>query len=206
MNIKKVSGWDAYPLLPPGYELYEIVDLAKDRKTLLRVNISAMVIMGIMYIYAVLWEPRLDACFRQGILGFLGALLLLVGGTAVYIVLHEWVHGLFIRLFSGEKAQYGLNFSKGYAFAKSDYFFGKAAYIVIALSPVVIWGAFLFVLMNELPPQWYFPLYFIQAMNIGGAVGDYYVTWRICRMPKDVLVIDSGISMKFFAPVNFSEE
>ena len=206
MKKEKISGLGAYQYLPPGYDLYEMVDLARDRKTLIGVNISAAAIMIAMVVYAVLWEPRLRACFDQGLPGFLGALALMLGGTGAYIVLHELIHGIFIRFFSGEKARYGVELSKGYAYTKSDYFFGKTAYIIIALSPVVIWGIVLFVLMNELPPQLFTSLFFIQAMNLGGAAGDYYVTWRILRMPKGVLVIDAGTSMKFFAPVNFEDD
>ena len=206
MNSNKVSGWGAYQCLLPGYDLYETIDLARDRKMLIGINISGMAVMAVMFIYAFAWRPEINACFDQELPGILLALAVMVAGYIAYIVLHELVHGIFIRIFSGEKAQYGLQLSKGYAFAKSDYFFGKAAYIVIALAPVVVWGAVLHVLMGAVPDQWYLPVFFIQAMNIGGAVGDYYVTWRILRMPEGVLVIDSGTSMKFFAPVKLSGE
>lgn len=206
MNTQKVSGWGAYAHLLPGYDLYEVIDLAEDRKMMLRINISGMAVMAAMLICGFVWHPQMNACFEQGFPGILLAFAVMIAGYVAYIVLHEWVHGVFIRLLSGEKAQFGLQLSKGYAFAKSDYFFGKAAYVVIALAPVVIWGLVLNVLLGTVPPQWYLPVYFIQAMNIGGAVGDYYVTWRILRMPKGVLVIDSGTSMKFFAPVKLSGE
>lgn len=201
MNVRKVSGWSACPWLPPGYDLYETIDLARDQKMLIRINLSGLAIMVVMFIYGIMWQPKMKAYFGQSALDMLVAFVVTMAAYVAYIVLHELVHGIFIRLFSGEKAQYGLQLSKGYAFAKSDYFFGKAAYIVIALAPVVIWGVVLYVLMDALPPQWYLPCFFIQAMNIGGAVGDYYVTWRVLRMPKGLLVMDSGVSMKFFAPV-----
>ena len=206
MKTEKASGWGAYQYLLPGYDLYDTIDLARDRKMLIGINLSGMALMVVMFIYGFMWQPKMKVHFDQNFLGVIVGFAVMIAGYIAYIILHEWVHGVFIRIFSGEKAQYGLQLSKGYAFAKSDYFFGKAAYIVIALAPVVIWGAVLHVLMGAVPAQWYMTVFFIQTMNIGGAVGDYYVTWRILRMPEGVLVIDSGTSMKFFAPVTLGDD
>ena len=42
------------------------------------------------------------------------------------------------------------------------------------------------------------------VVQISGAAGDLFVTYRILTMPKDVLVLDTGMEMKFFAPTHFT--
>ena len=74
---------------------------------------------------------------------------------------------------------------------------------MVALSPVIIWGVVLAVLMVDVPDEYFWCLYAIQIFNISGAVGDLYVTWFVIRMPRSVLVFDEGVSMQFFAPVKF---
>jgi len=41
-------------------------------------------------------------------------------------------------------------------------------------------------------------VYLIQANNIGGAAGDMYMTWKMGKMPADILVQDTGLTMTVF--------
>ena len=142
--------------------------------------------------------------FALGWLRVLLAVFFTLAGMGVYVLAHEWVHGVLIRIFTGEPAQFGFNLGSGMAYAKSSWFFSRPAYIAVALAPVLVWGAVLGVLMGDVPGEYFWCLYVIQIFNISGAVGDLYVTWLVLRMPKGVLVYDEGTSMKFFAPVKFS--
>ena len=76
--------------------------------------------------------------------------------------------------------------------------------MVIALAPIVVWGIVLTLLLRDIPEQYWWYLYTIQIFNVGGAAGDLFVTYRILTMPKDVLVLDIGMEMKFFAPTHFA--
>ena len=80
-------------------------------------------------------ENLLDCSLPLLVLGF---------SMIVYMVLHEWIHGLCIWYFSGRKANYG--FTGLYAFAASEAYFPKKPYIIIALAPIVVWGVILTVL------------------------------------------------------------
>ena len=42
-------------------------------------------------------------------------------------------------------------------------------------------------------------VYIVQITNISGAAGDMYVTGKFLRLPRDILVHDSGVSMTVYA-------
>ena len=121
-------------------------------------------------------------------------------GYIAYIVLHELVHGVFMKCFSGIKPKYG--FTLMYAYAGSSAYFNKKSYIIIALAPVVIWGAVLGVLCAVLPQSWFWVVYLIQIGNISGAAGDFYVTFKFLKLPKDILVNDTGVAMTVYTKNN----
>ena len=115
MNSNKVSGWGAYQCLLPGYDLYDTIDLARDRRILIGINLSGMAVMAVMFIYAFAWRPEINACFDQELPGLLLALAVMVAGYIAYIVLHELVHGITMKYYGTKKivrpsAQQGLCF------------------------------------------------------------------------------------------------
>lgn len=190
---KTYACWD----LPEGYGLYRQVRLDQDKKMAVILTLAQLVLAA-----AVIWLGigvcPISAAFSmetgQIIMGFAAMAV----GIFVYVLGHEWVHGVFIRLFSGKPASFG--FKAGMAYAGSEAYFGKLAYIVIALAPLVVWTAILGVLLDDVSRQWFWYLNMIQVVNVSGAVGDLYVTAVIARAPKGVLARDSGTEMKFYAP------
>ena len=195
----------AYPGLPAGYDLYEALDMASDRAVFKRISWCSLIIVAVMIVLGRLTVSP-SALFSIGWLRVLLAACLTIVGMVVYVFAHEWVHGVLIRVFTGESAQFGFKAGSGMAYAKSSWFFSRPAYIAVALAPVVVWGVVLGVLMGDVPAEYFWCLYAIQIFNISGAVGDIYVTWLVLRMPRGVIIYDEGVSMKFFAPVRFEEE
>ncbi len=189
--------------LPENYREIEAIDLQNNKKQLLWVNGVAFVIMLAMVIPAAFLVPISTIWGRgefQGITNTLMPLLKLgvtLAALVVYIILHELVHGICMKAIVKRKPTYG--FTGLYAFAASDAYFGRAAYIFIALAPVVLWGVVLAVLLPFVPISWFWVVYFIQIQNISGAAGDIYVTCRLMKMPKDILVFDSGTAMKVYS-------
>ena len=195
-------GQAAYPGLPAGYDLYDTLDMAADRNVLKRIAWCSLIITAVMIVCGLFAVPP-SALFAMGWLRVIMAVFLALVGIVVYAFAHEWVHGVFIRIFTGEPAKLGFLAGSGMAYAKSSWFFSRPAYITVALAPVIVWGVVLAVLMSDVPGGYFWCLYAIQIFNISGAVGDLYVTWLVMRMPGGVLIYDEGAAMKFFAPVSF---
>lgn len=183
--------------LPENYDLYERIDLAKDKKAFNAVMIWSVVAMVVM-IVAGLVDHSFAAAFDMPLEKVLFCVAAMAVGLLAYIVLHEAVHGVFIWLFTGSMPSFGFDLKHGMAYAGSTWFFKKWPYIVIALAPVVIWGIVLAVWCSMAEEYYFWYIYAIQIMNITGAAGDLYVTYMVSRMPSEVLATDSGTAMNFY--------
>ncbi len=86
-----------------------------------------------------------------------------------------------------------------YAFAGSDDFYDKRSYISIALVPVVVLGIILVIVNAFVTEEWFWTIYIIQILNISGASGDFYVTYKFIGFPKDILVNDCGVEMRVYS-------
>ena len=193
----------AYAVLLPGYELYEVIDFSKDPKLQKRIAWSGLAVICAMTA-AALPVHTLRSAVSMPPLQIVAAVIAALVGLVVYLLLHEGVHGMCIKVFTGGPAQYGFELRAGMAYASSRFFFRRTAYMIIALAPIVVWGIVLTLLLRDIPEQYWWYLYAIQIFNVSGAAGDLFVTYRILTMPKDVLVLDTGMEMKFFAPTHFA--
>jgi len=185
-----------YAVLPEGYKEIKKVDLQKDKKLAGVVNGLAFIVMAAM-IVPMLFIVPIKELMSDGKLMYLAKLGAMAVGIMVYIILHELVHGIFMIGYSKIKPTYG--FSGMYAYAGSSAFFCKTHYIVIALAPIVIWGVVLLILNLLVPVGWFWVVYLIQIMNISGAAGDLYVSVSFSKLPKDILINDTGVSMTIYS-------
>ena len=190
----------SYAALPPGYAPADAIDLLHNKKQFWIVNGLSVALCVIMLILPFLWGySPLD--FNGE--GSLSALLLRRGvalaGIFAYIALHELTHGI-VMMACGARVHYG--YKVAYAYAGSDAYFTRPAYIVIALAPVVLWGIVFAVLTACLPREWFPAVWLWQLVNISGAAGDFYCTCRILRAPRDTLVQDTGTAMTFYHTPN----
>lgn len=182
--------------LPEGYREIRTLNLAREQRPALIVSGLALAI-GIGYILLARLGLPLSALLRDSLGGTLLSLLILAAAFVAYVVGHELIHGLFIGLFSGRRPKFGFNWL--FAWAGSDAYFSRARYILIALAPVALFGVLFLVLALALPPAWYWHVQLLQAYNLAGAAGDYYVVALAGRMPAGLLVRDTGFEMTFYA-------
>lgn len=192
-------------VLPENYIQRTVIDLEKDKKAFWFVNILSLVIAAVMVAIGV-WAVPLDLepDADNFVLELLLPLIVLLAGIFAYIVLHEAVHGVFMYAFSRVRPRFG--FKLVFAYAGSEAYFDKIRYIVIALAPVVFWGMVLLIIDLFCKGIWFWVFYIIQVCNVGGAAGDLYVTAKILRMPKDILIQDTGTQMTVFTPVQEKRE
>ncbi|MGN0468649.1 MAG: DUF3267 domain-containing protein [Acutalibacteraceae bacterium] len=188
----------AHESLPCGYKEILCVNLAKDKKLAVWLNIGSLLIAAAMTI-PMHFHVSIFTLFdiSDGLYPYLARFAVLLIGMFIYIFLHEAVHGITMKLFGCKKVKYG--FKVVYAYAGSEEYFEKKSYVVIALAPVVLWGALLAVINAFVPESWFWVVYFIQMLNISGAVGDFYVTAKFSKLPKDILIKDTGTQMSVFA-------
>lgn len=180
--------------LPEGYAQKYLIDLKDNKKQFWIVNGLCIAIMLLLLavFFQLMWfgvfELHIEGLPRQG--------LVLALGTLAYIPLHELVHGLCIRRFSGKRANYG--FTLVYAYAGSQCYFNKHDYLIIAAAPVVFWGVVFLLLQLLLPVNWRWVPYAWQIFNLSGASGDYYVFWRLGKETDTILCQDTGVKMAVF--------
>ncbi len=188
----------SYTDLPSGYRELLAVDLQKNKKLAILINVSAFAVALAMFVVAAFFVP-IGTFFdmSEGFGAYLARVGALAVGLIVYIVLHELVHGVTMRICGTKKIKYG--FTGLYAFAGSNDYYSKKAYILIALAPVVLWGAVLGALTLILPQSWFWVAYIIQISNVSGAAGDFYVTFRFMSLPNDILVKDYGVGMTVYS-------
>lgn len=187
--------------LPENYVEIKKIDLQKNKKLAVLINIGALIVAGVMASIALLFIPFTMYDYRDNssneLLEILlkPSLLLLV--MFAYLIFHEVIHGIFMKIFSGIKPRLG--FTGLYGYAASDAYFNKKNYLVISLAPIIILGFILFILNLILPIGWFWFIYMLQIFNVSGASGDIYVAWLIRKMPDDVLTLDTGVSMTIYS-------
>ena len=184
--------------LPEGYREICTIDLLKNKKMALVVNLLAIVIAALLaipmhYVVPISSLFSMENGMQSYMFRFVGMFVLLI----LYMVLHELVHGIAMKMCGTKKVKYG--FTGIYAYATSNDFYDKKTYIFIALAPVVLWGIILAVVNMFVSLEWFWVVYLIQISNLSGAAGDLYVTVKFLRLPSDILIRDFGVGMTVFS-------
>ena len=184
----------ALQTLPEGYRELLRIDMQKNKKEMLLVNGLGFLIFFLLAVPMHFYVSFFTLfSMDEGFLAYTLRFLVLLVGMIVYLVLHELVHGAAMKLCGTKKVKYG--FTGMYAFAGSGDYYGKGSYIFIALAPVVLWGVVIALINAFVPESWFWVVYMLQLMNLSGAAGDIYVTCKLSRLSKDILITDSGVAM-----------
>ena len=179
--------------LPAGWKLSMSLDLNRDAKPKRQILLlSLAVTLGTMLAGAA------HCLLAAGPLaGGLPQAALVGLGTPLDVLGHEGVHGAVIGGLTKRRPRFGL--TGGYAWTGlPEAYFDRRDYLLVALSPVVVWGAAFFIALGCFPAL--APAFWLlQAVNLGGAAGDYYVAWTLLtRLPRETLCQDTGVAMAFY--------
>lgn len=192
--------------LPSSYKLAHTLDLQNNKKQFFLINGMA-ILSAIILIVPMLFLVPIDSLFiidfsegGGGIWLYILRFALLVLGSILYIVLHEFTHGIVMKLFGAKKVKFGFTFVYAYAGSKEEYF-KKWPYIIVALAPFTIF----FVIFAVICPfiyktPWFWMVYFWQIQNISGSMGDIIVSLIFLGKPKNSYIKDEGASMKLYTP------
>ncbi len=190
----------AVGILPEGYKEIYSIDLQKNKKMSLLVNLLAVIIALLLLVPMHFLVPIYSLFDMENGLGnYTIRFVVLLALMIVYMILHELVHGVAMKICGTQKVKYG--FTGLYAFAGSDDYYDKKSYIFIALAPVVIWGIVIAIVNAFVPLEWFWVIYILQIVNLSGAAGDLFVTIRFSQLPKDILIKDYGVGMTVFSKI-----
>ena len=194
----------AVTALPEGYKEVYSIDLQKDKKMALIINLIAVAI-AVLLVVPMHFHISFFTVYNteMGMAAYLIKWVCFLVLIVAYMVLHELVHGIAMKLCGTKKVKYG--FTGMYAFAGSEDYYAKKPYIFIALAPVVLWGIVLAIINPFVPTDWFWIVYMIQICNLSGAAGDLFVTVRFARMPKDILIKDHGVGMTVYSQIESGE-
>jgi len=184
---------DYYNELPSGAKVIKVID-AKDKKTILWMNVVAMLLMVVAaYPFLVLKPVDFSAVDL-----FLPFSVIVIAGMIIYIVLHELTHGLMYKLFTKQKLTFGMTLFVAYCGVPNIYVSKKVSLYAV-LAPFVVFSVILVPVLILLPANLiYLAFVIIFAVHFGGCVGDLYVTLVLVRLKGSILMNDTGPKQTFY--------
>lgn len=189
MNIKDLEGL--------GYKECTKIDLVKNKKEALLVNIYGIIIMVVMAVFIPLLimggiiEFNLETTFPSFFIVLLISLIL-------YIPLHEIVHGIVLKKYTDEKLSFGWKLVYAYCGSK-EAVVDRKEYYAVALAPLLVFSV-VFISLMVLNPSLSLVWYVMELMNVSGSVGDIYVSIKLRKeKSRDILITDSGTDMSFWS-------
>ena len=184
--------------LPAGYIQSGQIDLKKDKRLVILLNIGALIVFALS-IYLL---SAFTAWVRPDIMTFsttitvtniLSALVL----TVIILLFHEGIHGLFFWIFSRSRPVFGLRPLYAYAGAPT-WFFPRHQFAITALGPLLVIGAVGLLLLLLAPISWIFMIVLLVALNTSGASGDVFVFIRLLTSSPTSFTNDTGEVVTFF--------
>lgn len=184
--------------LPANYRLFKRLSI-RDNAPLLILNVLSLAMLagtGYLLLALLRWLRPSDIgdVFTLTIRStgnFLCILLTLLAATAVMMVAHEALHGIFFWLFTRARPKFG--FRGAYAFAAApNWYLPRDPYFITSLAPLVGITLVGILLLAFAPAGWIPWVLLIVTFNAAGAVGDLWVAWWLLRCPADALGNDQG--------------
>lgn len=189
--------------LPEGYVLRRSLDLSKDHRLLLILNLAAVglliVFYGLFSRLAISLRPGSTTLSEGGFISTvnLSSLLSLVVAIVVTLILHELVHALFFWMITRSRPVFGLRTAYAYA-AAPGWYIPRLPYTMVGLAPLVVITLIGVLWMPLVPSELLPALIFALTMNAAGAVGDLWIVTWLQLQKAGVLVRDRGDAVEFY--------
>ena len=180
----------------------EVIDFHKNKILLISIYFIGIILIAPFYllffcVYNILFDNIINdslyfirACIDSS--GF--QKILFVALLMLVTIIHEFVHGIFFYLFTGEKPLIG--FKSIYLFAGSpNWYIKKKYYIVIALSPIILITIFGIATLSIIPTSISYLVVISITINAAGSVGDIWISIKLLNKPPESYIIDNGIAL-----------
>ncbi|HFI0213664.1 TPA: DUF3267 domain-containing protein [Streptococcus suis] len=165
-------------------KLYE-VDVRSDKKLAAKLYLTTFLLVFPFFWLFGFIASKVEFQNVTNELQFIEALFVFI----LLIILHEWIHGLFFKIFCPENpVKYGIKWKTGMAYAISpDSLYNRFQTIVIALAPFVLITLSLtaFAMLGWLDKGAY---QILATMHAVACIGDFYYTYLLATKFKEVAV------------------
>lgn len=183
--------------LPKEYEEIKRINLVNDKKASFAVNIMSFVVIAVLLVFGAFiygidnLKQDLLIAEEESVDNLILYVTFIIILCVIYMVLHEVLHAVIMKMLS-KSAKVSIGIDLFYAYASSDAYYTKRSYNIISIAPLVVFGIILSVLCAAVPIKYFWVFYVVQILNFSVAAGDFYIFFIITRMPKDILISDSG--------------
>jgi hypothetical protein len=175
----------SHPLLPAPPDGYQpAYEFTYPKRTLSLAGAGLLVVV-VPLLIGLTWSINSTPLFFEP-----ADLLLLLIITPITILLHEFIHGIAFWLY-GYRVTYGVAWELAAAYAGAFHQLQKRNdMLVIALTPLVVLTTLCLCLLMASSRILSIGALMATILNIGGAVGDLYLVWRLLRLPRATLLYD----------------
>jgi hypothetical protein len=186
--------------LPNNFILYKEIDLSKNRALVIVLNIAGL-FLYILFGWAFLkigniMRPDINTAELLQSSSPLLIIWILIS-FALVLILHEFIHGLFFWLVTGDRPKFG--FRGAYAFAGApNWYLPRIPYLVIGSAPLVVITILGIALIIYVPAGVLFPLLFALVTNAAGSLGDVLVIGWLITVRKTILICDAGEAVSVY--------
>jgi hypothetical protein len=159
-------------------------------------GIVLFALFGVIFSVLAINLGKLDE-FNFGLIE-LGVVLI---AMVLTIVLHELIHGLFMRLY-GARPRYGILWKGLMFYATSPgYAYRRNNYLVIALAPLLLISLLVILGMGLWQGTLWVALFGIcGVINASGAIGDMWITMIVLRYATKAYIMDERDGIRVFLP------
>lgn len=185
--------------LPETYQLEGTMDLSKDKRLAIILNLLGVVVFllsgGIFVRVALMMRGGNE--FSVAFDNVLFALFMCVLVVILAIVVHEVLHGISFWYLTKGKPKFGIKGLYVYA-AVPDWYLPRRTYFVVALAPLVVVtvvGVLLMPIVNHV----LLPFLLIwMVINFSGSIGDIAIVAWLLRKPQTVYINDFGDGVSIY--------
>jgi hypothetical protein len=194
--------------LPAAYRASGTLDVSKNQGLLLWLNLAGLVILvlsGWLFFQAIVWLRPKDALGEihfvsvQSLGQIIGLVLAILGLTAVNLIIHEGIHGIFFWVFTRSMPRFAFRGAYAYA-AAPGWYIPRNEFLVTTLAPLVLISLAGLVVIYLIPPAGLLATWFVITMNASGAVGDMLVAGWITRHTPLSYIQDLGDAVTLYLP------
>ncbi len=185
--------------LPETYQLEDSLDLSKDKRLAIILNLLGVVVFllsgGIFVRLALMLRGGNE--FSVAFDNLLLALFMCVLVVFLAVVVHEGLHGISFWYLTKGKPKFGIKGLYAYA-AVPDWYVPRRIYFAVALAPLVV-VTVVGVLLMPVVSQVLLPFLLIwMVFNFSGSIGDVTIVAWLLRKPQTVYINDFGDGVSIY--------